>query len=345
LKEKRINKVREKVVSFILSKVSTELFRCQHSLGERKSCHEMRLLRGGLLRDIMRVDRREVRFSVEPRSPTRFLLREVFRSPIRSPHFVVSVGFSQRCNCPSRDICVHIIYVMMRVFGVPHDSDLLWHGHLTVHQLSSLLDGRVAGLRVRERVPAPCAPNRERVHRLQITSDDHCPICYDRLVDGDPSRIAWCSFGCGGNFHLECVQAWIDSQAADGAAGSCPFCRAVIIVPDTEGDVAVAREREEESKAVLPRMIDEAVIRKAEEETGDDNAVATIESAVVNTEQRMWGRTENICDALSLAQVRFESQRVRLSLSGQVAFRIAKRHRLQIVERAASRFAPRPIAA
>jgi hypothetical protein len=101
------------------------------------------------------------------------------------------------------------------------------------------------------------------VHRLAITSEDVCPICYDSMTDGDPAGVAWCSFGCGGNFHLRCVQAWIDSKAADGEQGTCPICRIEIESPDASSlPVVVAPE-----------------VRQEEEPHEEDDGVMLMEAA------------------------------------------------------------------
>jgi hypothetical protein len=79
----------------------------------------------------------------------------------------------------------------------------------------------------------PPPPTRRKVDRRPIAVDDVCPICYDCLSESD---VAWCTFGCGGNFHVHCVVAWLDAKAADGEPGTCPICRSEI-----ERPVIVAR--------------------------------------------------------------------------------------------------------
>jgi hypothetical protein len=257
--------------------------------------------RAGLILDIMRVHRREVRFLIEPRGPTRFILRQVVGSCVSPTPFAVSLGFSQRCSCTSRDICVHIIYVMMRFFGVPKDSDLLWQKSLTNQQITSLLEGRGIFQHPRRHPPphppssSPVIRPRNKVHRLAITEEDLCPICYDTMTTSEPEEVAWCSYGCGGNFHLECVQAWIDSKAAEGECGSCPICRIQITVPDTSaafeetGEVREYRPQPAEIREYRSQPVDqETQIAFAELESYLESARMNLnrEFARVEAQQR-----------------------------------------------------------
>jgi hypothetical protein len=81
--------------------------------------------RAALVLDIMQVHRRKIRFLIEPRGPTRFILHQVVGYIVSLARFVVSMGQAYECSCASRDVCVHIVYVLMRYFGVSRDSGLL----------------------------------------------------------------------------------------------------------------------------------------------------------------------------------------------------------------------------
>jgi hypothetical protein len=173
----------------------------------------------------MQVYRRKVRFLIELRGPRRFILCQVVGYTVSFAPFVVSMDPTYGCNCASRNVCVHIVYVLMWYFGVSRDSGLLWQTSLTRNQMSALMEGRITP-RPRP-TPARIAP-REKVPRAPITDVDVCPICYDGMTSNKAEEIAWCSYGCRGNFHRDCVQAWIDSKATNGEYGSCPICRIVL---------------------------------------------------------------------------------------------------------------------
>lgn len=214
-----------------------------------------------IIRNIGRIHRQEIRFILEPCGPTKFHLKQIYPATTRSGTiYTVSIGAAQLCTCGSREICAHILYVMMRYFGVPKDSELLYQRSLSDSEIDSLFERRYIQ-RARSHSHQhnqQASPSRSRsqnnnnhqniqsnvsytpvyhpppqkVNRLKISEDDLCPICYDSLFDCPPEEVAWCSFGCGGNFHLKCVQEWICSQNADGKPGSCPLCRVQMDRPD-----------------------------------------------------------------------------------------------------------------
>lgn len=175
--------------------------------------------------NIEQISSQQVRFVLDPLGPTKFRVKPM-ESANRKEAYTVSIGSEQRCTCKEPKPCVHILYVLMRYFGVPKECDVLWQDALTEHEISNVLDGRI------RRRPEPkkqqtyrTKSGKTKVKRLPIGEEDVCPICYDSLYDCDKKKIAWCRRGCGGNFHRKCVKAWIDSRRAYGEAASCPMCR------------------------------------------------------------------------------------------------------------------------
>ncbi|OHT13653.1 SWIM zinc finger family protein [Tritrichomonas foetus] len=172
---------------------------------------------------IEEITRHEVTFAIEPRGPSKFRLK----SMTSKEFWIVSIGSQQTCTCKDTEVCVHIIYIMMRYFGVPKDCDILWQKALTDHEIDIVLDGRVK----RQSPPPKPQPlyktksGKSKVKRLPIGDEDVCPICYDDLKGCEKSKIAWCRLGCGGNFHRKCVKSWIDSQRNSGKEPLCPICR------------------------------------------------------------------------------------------------------------------------
>lgn len=222
-----------------------------------------------VIRNIGRIHRQEVRFIIEPCGPTKFRVKQIY--PVTSKAgtiYTVSIGNAQLCTCGSQDICIHILYVLIRYFGVPKNSEILYQRTLSDREIESLLEGHYIGYsRTRQRRQQQHSPARSRqesgptptreyfyqpipqpssalsyiterfltkpkVQRIKFTSNDLCPICYDALSECSISEIAWCSHGCGGNFHAKCVQEWIDTKNSTGEHGSCPLCRVPIDNPD-----------------------------------------------------------------------------------------------------------------
>lgn len=177
-----------------------------------------------VMESIEHIQRQEVRFVIDQRGPSKFIVKSLEN---RKESYTVSIGLEQKCTCKDTEVCIHVLYVMIRFFGVPTDCDILWQKSLTEHEIDQILDGRV------KRRPAPPKPQpiyktksgKAKVKRLPINDEDVCPICYDELKGCDKNKIAWCRCGCGGNFHKKCVKAWIDSRKAYGEQPTCPMCR------------------------------------------------------------------------------------------------------------------------
>ena len=188
-----------------------------------------------VLENIARIQRHEVRFFIDVRSPTKFLLREFSQVPMHAATVTcVTLGANQGCTC-RKPHCIHVLYVLMRFYGVPPESNLLRLNQLSEGDIDTILERRYLG-KAGQRVQAPEA----RVVRRTVTHEDVCPICYESLTGaGD---VAWCSTGCGGNFHLKCVRAWIQARLNQGEHGSCPICRVQLDVPDCSGDLVVRRD-------------------------------------------------------------------------------------------------------
>lgn len=96
-----------------------------------------------------------IRFVVDPKGPTRFII-----TPHESKYrFTVSIGSQQKCSCPESEVCIHIIYVMMKIFNVPSDCDILWQSSLTEYEIDQILTGRLNRV---VKPPQPVLPNEIR---------------------------------------------------------------------------------------------------------------------------------------------------------------------------------------
>ncbi|KAH0795261.1 SWIM zinc finger family protein [Histomonas meleagridis] len=172
---------------------------------------------------INEIAEQRVRFIIDPKGPSKFIVKPIEN---KKESFTVSIGTNQICTCNDHEICIHILYVMIRYFGVPKENDILWQKSLTDYEIDNVLNGRVR--RIATVKPQPLyrtKSGKSKVKRLPIGDEDVCPICYDSLKDCDKNKIAWCRRGCGGNFHRKCVKAWIDSRKAYGEQATCPLCR------------------------------------------------------------------------------------------------------------------------
>ena len=160
---------------------------------------------------------------------------------------------------PGSRVCKHLLWLYMRVLGVPRDDPLLCQTALTQKELARLLAApsaaQRASLAARAAREAYARAN-DRHEDLDLSlhppvpvisrknpNEETCPVCFDDVVDAadaaagmDPtcaSKVWWCVNGCGSNVHASCMRRWIEKTDAvssgDGFGGfgaTCPLCRA-----------------------------------------------------------------------------------------------------------------------
>ena len=56
---------------------------------------------------------------------------------------------------------------------------------------------------------------------LRQPLEGDCSICCENLVDG--SNVTWCRGQCGQNFHEDCIDSWLDTQADNTGRTTCPY--------------------------------------------------------------------------------------------------------------------------
>ena len=167
-----------------------------------------------------------LRFIIDPRGVTKFVIKEIGSKE----RFTVSIGEHHTCTCKENDcFCIHVLYILIKYFGIPVENQLLIKQPLSEHELDLIVDGKVRlAASTKPKPTYKTKSGKTKVKRQPITDEDVCPICYDKLSDCDKSKIAWCRCGCGGNFHRKCVKEWIDSRRMYGEEATCPICRTVL---------------------------------------------------------------------------------------------------------------------
>nr|CAB3263621.1 mitogen-activated protein kinase kinase kinase 1-like [Phallusia mammillata] len=156
--------------------------------------------------------------------------------------YLVIVG-PQSCNCGRGQFCVHVLFVMLRVFQLEASSNLLWRRTLKNYEVESLFKS------YHERCNNRISPKKKsRVQRLvshlasgtdkhpdaSSNSDDQssskgeeesCPICLLQMVDGESVTV--CEVGCRNKLHTHCVNIWAEECRRNGGPLKCPLCRVV----------------------------------------------------------------------------------------------------------------------
>ncbi|XP_035698391.1 mitogen-activated protein kinase kinase kinase 1-like [Branchiostoma floridae] len=148
----------------------------------------------------------------------------------------------QSCSCGKHMPCVHLLFIMLRVFQVAETNPLLQRKTLRNYEVESLFRNFEARKRNRVwRRRPPQAPNKaedvaesDGAKQEEETSgdekrvkpeDDTCPICLLEMVDGE--SLTSCDDGCNNQMHHQCVAVWAEACKRQGDAFSCPLCRAV----------------------------------------------------------------------------------------------------------------------
>ncbi|EFJ52902.1 hypothetical protein VOLCADRAFT_86362 [Volvox carteri f. nagariensis] len=141
-------------------------------------------------------------------------------------HQLSPVGANGTC----KELCMHTVFVMVKVLRVPVSNPLLWQLSLSDRELEEVLR---CGTQP-ERPPQEAAkakPAAEKtpagqVKRRDVDEEEPCPICYEDMLGQDLDNLVWCRFGCGRNVHGKCMGVWMEHQVQSlGKELTCPLCR------------------------------------------------------------------------------------------------------------------------
>ncbi|EPS59697.1 hypothetical protein M569_15108, partial [Genlisea aurea] len=144
--------------------------------------------------------------------------------------YTVAVSNEVSCTCPDRSApCKHILFVLIRVLGVPIDDSCLWRRNLRDCQIQRLLNLPTSG----EALAGAAA--RKRFHqvffkwsgggsrRKDVAGDgsSSCPICLE-VMRTDEEVLACAA--CRNCLHEDCFLRWRKSCRRGSA--TCVICRA-----------------------------------------------------------------------------------------------------------------------
>jgi len=169
---------------------------------------------------------RDVKFYlVQTSGPTSYVVKGALDTK-----FKVFLGNPHGCSCKRGNLCVHILFVLLKVLRVSEDDPLVWQSCLIERELDQILRGKVQ-LRVTKRQylkKRPCVLAEKStckvVEKKEFSGDDVCPICQDSLQCGN-ERTSHCRSGCGNSMHSKCMKIWADHQVQIGNTVTCPLCR------------------------------------------------------------------------------------------------------------------------
>ncbi|KAL5017293.1 hypothetical protein ScPMuIL_006882 [Solemya velum] len=162
--------------------------------------------------------------------------------------FRVIIG-SQTCSCGKGPHCVHVLFVMLRVFQISETDPCLWSRTLKNYEVETLFRSfhhkRTSRIKNRSpentqhqsRLPSPqpadlsdpgspepLDTNPESDAGSAREDDDTCPICLLEMLEGE--SLLKCENGCQNRLHHHCITVWFELCRRQGDALICPLCRA-----------------------------------------------------------------------------------------------------------------------
>jgi hypothetical protein len=179
-------------------------------------------------------------FLVARPGPTVFSVRDepgkIFKVTISNPH---------TCSCSScstSNLCVHLVFVLLKVLKVPQNHPLSHQTSLTDSEITLVLSGSCGGVTggpkstaaARRQITNNGSKKPEEgiglnedgfVHRQELDEDGYiqCPICQDDM--SKDQALTWCRKGCGNNIHAKCMQNYSQYKISNKEAAGCPLCR------------------------------------------------------------------------------------------------------------------------
>lgn len=156
----------------------------------------------------------------------------------RSRKYKVAIGDMQKCTCGDSEVCVHVLFVMIKLLRVPATNPLVWQHALLDREVNDILSGtfrRRAEARrrppVRDFLRRSSTPSTVDgangcggVERRAIEEGDTCPVCLDDLKPG-AKDLTYCKKGCGKQAHAKCMKMYAEHNQSVGKKVTCPLCR------------------------------------------------------------------------------------------------------------------------
>ncbi|XP_036385174.1 mitogen-activated protein kinase kinase kinase 1 isoform X2 [Megalops cyprinoides] len=180
----------------------------------------------------------------------------------------------QTCSCGRGTFCIHVLFVMLRVFQLEPSDPLLWRKTLKNFEVESLF--QKYHNRRSSRIKAPsrntiqkfvsrmsnshtsCASSTSSSSNENSMKDEEeqmCPICLLDMLDEESLTV--CEEGCRNKLHHHCMSIWAEECRRNQETLICPLCRAkwkshdfYSHEPATPADSAVGRSQNQASSQI-----------------------------------------------------------------------------------------------
>ncbi|XP_066507416.1 mitogen-activated protein kinase kinase kinase 1 isoform X2 [Hoplias malabaricus] len=149
----------------------------------------------------------------------------------------------QTCSCGRGAFCIHVLFVMLRVFQLESSDPLLWRKTLKNFEVESLF--QKYHNRRSSRIKAPsrntiqkfvsrmsnshtnCTSSSSPSSNESSMKDEEeqmCPICLLDMLDEESLTV--CEEGCRNKLHHHCMSIWAEECRRNHESLICPLCRA-----------------------------------------------------------------------------------------------------------------------
>ncbi|XP_056322373.1 mitogen-activated protein kinase kinase kinase 1 isoform X2 [Danio aesculapii] len=156
--------------------------------------------------------------------------------------FRVFIG-PQTCSCGRGTFCIHVLFVMLRVFQLEPSDPLLWRKTLKNFEVESLFqkyhNRRSSRIKAPSRSTIQKFVSRMSNSHTSCTSsaspsstessmkdeeEQMCPICLLDMLDEESLTV--CEEGCRNKLHHHCMSIWAEECRRNHDPLICPLCRA-----------------------------------------------------------------------------------------------------------------------
>uniref|UniRef100_A0A4X1SHP3 Mitogen-activated protein kinase kinase kinase 1 n=2 Tax=Sus scrofa TaxID=9823 RepID=A0A4X1SHP3_PIG len=146
------------------------------------------------------------------------------------------------CSCGRGTFCIHLLFVMLRVFQLEPSDPMLWRKTLKNFEVESLFQKYHS--RRSSRIKAPSRNTIQKFvsrmsnsHTLSSSStstsssensikdeeEQMCPICLLGMLDEESLTV--CEDGCRNKLHHHCMSIWAEECRRNREPLICPLCR------------------------------------------------------------------------------------------------------------------------